>query len=174
MPSFTPAPALRAPKDRAPERFPRVPLYTAFVLVGFSIAVTLFGRVTDIGTLRSTVTSPVAMRDVRFIGGSDDVMVVRDAASGDIVETIPIGKDGFIRGALRGIGRERKLRDLSPEEPYRIIRWEDGRLTISDIATGLRVELDPFGPTNSGAFARLLGDRDPLSPSAQTARSPTP
>ena len=35
-------------------------------------------------------------------------------------------------------------------------RWDDGRLTLEDPATGGRIELEAFGPTNAGAFARLL------------------
>lgn len=171
VPSSLPQSAAR--RAAAPVRFPKLPLFTAFALIGFSIAATLFGRVTDIGTLRTTVTTPAAIRDVRFIGGSDEVMEVRDAASGELVETIPTGQDGFIRGALRGIGRDRKLRGLPADEPYRIIRWDDGRLTLSDLVTGLRVELDPFGPTNSGAFARLLAERDPFGPATHDTRSPT-
>jgi putative photosynthetic complex assembly protein len=179
----TPAPGARKQAPR--ERFPRWPLFSALALLAFAIAATLFGRLTDIGTLRTPVTYPLAMRDVRFVLQDDETLLVEDAATGALVEAIEPNKDGFIRGALRGIGRERKLRGLAATEPYRIIRWDDGRLTLSDVATGLRVQLDPFGPTNSGAFARFLADRDPTwtapaaspgasSPGSSNPRSPTP
>jgi putative photosynthetic complex assembly protein len=145
--------------SRPAERFPRIPLLSAIALLAFAVAAVLFGRVTDIGTVRTPVTYPEAVRDVSFDVHADDSITVRDGATGAIIELIAPDKDGFIHGTLRGIGRDRKLRSIPADAPYRIIRWDDGRLTLSDPATGLRVQLDPFGPANSGAFARFLEGR---------------
>jgi putative photosynthetic complex assembly protein len=152
--------AANSPRPRSYQhRFPRLPLYTAFVLVLFSIAAVGFGRYTGIGTVLTPVTYPMAVRDVRFVTAENDVITVIDGVTGDTIEVIPSDKDGFIHGALRGIQRDRKLRGIAYDEPYRIIRWDDGRLTLSDTSTGMRVQLDPFGPTNAGAFARFLEGR---------------
>jgi putative photosynthetic complex assembly protein len=150
--SDRPAPATR--------RFPLGPLAGALGLVGFSIAAITFGQATGIGTLHTTVTSPDAIRDISFVEAQGDTIRVLDVRTGDLITVIAPNKDGFIRGALRGLGRGRKLRDVAPEEPYRLILWDDGRLTLSDVATGQRVNLDTFGPTNSGAFYRLLEKRN--------------
>ena len=37
-----------------------------------------------------------------------------------------------------------------------LIGRADGRLTLADPATGARIDLEAFGPTNAGVFARLL------------------
>jgi putative photosynthetic complex assembly protein len=147
----------RRPAPR--HRFPRLPLFTAFGLVLFSIAAVAFGRSTGIGTVFTPVTYPMAVRDVRFLVADDEVITVVDAATGETIEVIPSDKDGFIHGSLRGIRRDRKLRGIAYDEPYRLIRWDDGRLTLSDTSTGMRVQLDPFGPTNAGAYARFLEGR---------------
>ncbi len=138
---------------------PRLPLYAALGLIGFAIAATVFGRTTEIGTLRVPTTAPQAMRDLTFVTGEDEVLTVRDARSGDVVAVYQPEEGGFVRGSQRGIGRDRKLRGISADQPYRLILWDDGRLTISDTTTGQRFPLDAFGPTNSAAFARLLDDR---------------
>jgi hypothetical protein len=40
--------------------------------------------------------------------------------------------------------------------PYRLILWEDGRLSLSDTATGQRYYLNAFGIDNARAFAALF------------------
>ena len=72
---------------------------------------------------------------------------------------LPPGTNGFIRGVLRGLARDRKLQRIGTEPPFRLTRWVDGRLSLDDPATGRRIELGAFGPTNAAAFAGLLYDR---------------
>jgi len=40
--------------------------------------------------------------------------------------------------------------------PFHLALHVDGRLTLEDPVTARTIELEAFGPTNSGAFARLL------------------
>ena len=86
-------------------------------------------------------------------------MAVYDVASGRVVDAISPGTNGFLRGVLRGLARERKLQSIGTEPPFRLTRWDDGRLSLEDPATRQRIELASFGPTNAAAFARLLRDR---------------
>ncbi|MBC7781542.1 MAG: photosynthetic complex assembly protein PuhC, partial [Proteobacteria bacterium] len=37
-----------------------------------------------------------------------------------------------------------------------LIGRADGRLTLADPATGQRIDLESFGPTNAAVFARLI------------------
>jgi putative photosynthetic complex assembly protein len=66
------------------------------------------------------------------------------------------GEAGFLRGALRALARERRKRDLGAEAAFELIARGDGRLTLNDPATGERIDLESFGPTNFATFARLL------------------
>ena len=45
---------------------------------------------------------------------------------------------------------------LGAEQPFQLIGRTDGRLTLADPATGQRVDLESFGPTNVAVFARFL------------------
>ncbi len=152
------AEAIRQPVIRP---FPRGPLFGAIALIGFSIAAVVFGEVTEIGTLRNPTTAPLEIRDIVFAEGPGEIVTVTDAHSGAVVRTIPAGQDNFIRGALRGLNRDRLPRQVTPDTPYRLILWDDGRLTLSDTGTGHRVLLDAFGATNAAAFAKLLDNRSP-------------
>jgi putative photosynthetic complex assembly protein len=68
------------------------------------------------------------------------------------------GEQGFMRGALRAMARERKRRDIGPMDPFELHARTDGRLTLIDPATHMRLDLESFGPTNAGLFAQLLQD----------------
>ena len=73
------------------------------------------------------------------------------------LDTLPAKMEtNIMRGALRALARERKKRGLGPEQPFELIARKDGRLTLHDPATGVRIDLESFGPTNAGVFARLL------------------
>ena len=62
-------------------------------------------------------------------------------------------------------------RNLGPDVPFRLALHTDGTLTLEDPATARTLELEAFGSTNSGAFARLLARAAPVAavPLAQDA-----
>jgi putative photosynthetic complex assembly protein len=97
-------------------------------------------------------------RALRFEDRPDGSVAVIDAASGAQLQRIE-GPQGFVRGALRGLARERKREGIGPDAPFELIGRADGRLTLRDPATGKRIDLESFGPTNAAAFAQLLTQR---------------
>lgn len=103
-----------------------------------------------------------AVRSFTAEDADDGSVTVRDARDGRAVFVMPPGEDGFMRGTLRGLARDRRLRGLGPEAPFRLTAWNDGRLTLDDPATGRRLDLLAFGQTNAEAFLRLLqrGEND--------------
>lgn len=134
--------------------FPRGPLVGAGVLVGCALLAAVAGRMgaADRGPPPSV---PVAARELRFEDRTDGSIAVLDAGGAPVSVAAP-GTNGFMRATLRGLARERKRRDLGAETPFRLTAWADGRLTLDDPATGRRLELVAFGPTNEAVFARLL------------------
>lgn len=117
--------------------------------------------------IRSSDASAVVSRSLRFEDLSDGGIAVIDASNGQQVQRVH-GEGGFLRGALRVMSRERRMRGLGPEVPFELIGRADGRLTLLDPATGVRIDLESFGPTNAGAFVGLLG------PVTQAATRTTP
>jgi putative photosynthetic complex assembly protein len=99
---------------------------------------------------------PSAQRDLRFADRADGAVVVTDARTGAVVQTLPGGEEGFVRGAMRGLVRDRKRADIGADLPFRLSAWPDGRLTLHDTATGHTMELHAFGRTNAEAFLKLL------------------
>lgn len=134
---------------------PRWTLVGMALLVLSSIGIAGLARQTGIGATGVPDSRTIARVELRFEDRDDGSVVVRDGA-GKVLDTIAVSADGFIRGSMRSLARTRKQAGLPHELPFLLERRENGRLSLSDPSTGGRIELDAFGPSNSGAFARFL------------------
>jgi len=135
---------------------PRAPLLAAGALVALAIVGSTWARWTGIGRAELPTSDATAQRELRFEDRSDGGVSVIDAATGRISQVLQPGHDGFIRATLRTLARERKRRDIGAEVPFVLRTHADGRLTLEDPALNRRIDLEAFGPTNAGAFARLM------------------
>jgi putative photosynthetic complex assembly protein len=110
--------------------------------------------------IREPDARTVLTRDLRFADRPDGGIAVIDALNGEIIDVVH-GEQGFLRGTLRGLVRERKRRGLVTKdplsaEPLQLMARADGRLTLADASTGERIELESFGPSNVAVYARWL------------------
>jgi putative photosynthetic complex assembly protein len=135
---------------------PRAPLLGAFALVLLAVLAVAAVRVTGVGQVKVPDAQAVSIRDLRFEDRSDGSIAVLEAADRQLVATVAPGTNGFLRSTLRGLARERKRQGIGAEPSFRLIGRADGRLTLEDPATGRRVDLESFGPTNAAVFARLM------------------
>ena len=137
-----------------PTIFPRI----ALVLAGAVIALTLggvgFARWSGVDGKQQDAQATV-QRALHFQDRPQGGIAIVDAASGATLDTV-YGEQGFLRGTLRAVLRERKLRGLISDAPLQLIGRADGRLTLADPATGSRIDLESFGSTNAAVFARWL------------------
>lgn len=136
--------------------FPRGALIGATAVVAVAILAALTARIGDVGVTRLTLSTPVEVVELRFADRSNGAVAVLDGRTGVMTDEFAPGTNGFVRGALRGLARERKRQDIGAEPPFRLTRWADGRVTLDDPTTGRVVDLVAFGPTNAAAFTRLL------------------
>lgn len=132
----------------------RGPLLGIAALLAATLLVAGGWRLAELPT-RSPDAPTVALRELRFEDASDGGVRVVDHASGTTIETVQ-GEQGFLRGSLRGLVRERRKHGVGPELPFQLIARADGRLTLSDPATGARIDLESFGPTNAAVYTRWL------------------
>jgi putative photosynthetic complex assembly protein len=163
------------PPPLSADKIPHGLLMAMGALVLVSLAAVAAVRLSG-AAIHSPDASAVLTRELRFEDRPDGSVAVIDARQNRELERVQ-GEAGFLRGALRALARERRMRDLGPQAPFELIGRADGRLTLLDPATGERVDLEAFGPTNAATFARLL-TLDPVStpnpaPGAEpTRRSP--
>lgn len=156
--SFNHARSHEAPIGRAP-----------LLAVGALLALTLFGA----AAVRLTGTTPVmpdtgvvASRSLRFEDRPDGSVAVISAKSGLELQRIE-GESGFVRGALRGLARERRRQGLGPEQPFVLNAHADGRITLLDPATERRIDLASFGAINPQPFVAMLRQPEPAATAVQ-------
>jgi putative photosynthetic complex assembly protein len=152
---------MTTPPDKN-RRFPRGALVGAGALVLLAFCASCFARFSGVGTTGAPEANVVQSRALRFEDRADGAVVVSDASTNRIVEVLAPGTNGFVRGVMRGLARQRRREDFGKAPPFLLTRWSDDRLSIEDVATHVRVELESFGPTNEAAFARLLYERSAL------------
>jgi putative photosynthetic complex assembly protein len=140
-------------------------LVLATLSVTGAVAIGILPKPTTMhGTREAAHVKAVAARDLQFLDQSDGSVLIRDVTANSIATTITPGtKSGFIRGVLRGLARDRHLRGLGPEQPFRLTLWHNQQLSLEDLATGRVIELNGFGDTNRDAFLTLL-QKNPTPP----------
>lgn len=145
--------------------FPKQVLWGAAGLVLFALAGTAavrFGvlpQVANPKVMRAEGgVSVVQSRDLLFLDQGGDV-VVKGLDGATVAVIRPESEQGFVRGVMRGLARERRLHGVVADTPFRLQLWADSGLTLTDLATGRQIELGGFGPTNRAAFAQMLEEQ---------------
>ena len=88
----------------------------------------------------------------------------KDLPNGDVAvsnandgQTLAVfsGEQGFLRGSLRALARQRRVAEADRHAPVILRGLTDGRLLLIDTTQGERIDLDSFGPSNKAVFASL-------------------
>lgn len=103
---------------------------------------------------------PRASLTLRFVDEADGGLSVVNVNTGAEIDRLGEGENGFLRTMLRVIRRDIDRTPAVISMPFRIEAWQDHRVTLTDSATGRRIDLLAFGPTNAAVFIRWLGGRN--------------
>lgn len=137
---------------------PRGLLVSAGALVLVALLAVAAVRLSGVGTVHVPDAASVAVREFLFEDRRDGSIAILDARDKRQVDTVAPASNGFLRGTMRGLARERKRQGVGPEVPFQLVGRADGRLTLVDPGTNRRVDLESFGPTNAAVFARLMAE----------------
>lgn len=135
---------------------PRGALIGAAVLVCGSLTLVGVARLTGYEPEKPPASTIVEYSDLRFEDRPDGAIAIYTSADNRLVDTLAPGTNGFVRGVLRGLVRDRRADHIGEIPPFRLTHWADGRLSLDDPSTGRHIDLEVFGPTNAGAFATIL------------------
>jgi putative photosynthetic complex assembly protein len=135
---------------------PRGALIGAAILVLGALTLVGVARLTGYQPARPAPSRVVSVSNLRFEDRADGSIAVFASGDDRLVDTLAPGTNGFVRGVLRGLVRDRRAEHVGAVPPFRLTRWADGRLSLDDPSTGRHVDLEVFGPTNAGAFADIL------------------
>jgi putative photosynthetic complex assembly protein len=137
---------------------PRGLLLSAGALVLASLIAVTLVRLNGVDAVQVPDAVAVTTREFLFQDREDGSILVLDARTKKQVESVAPGSNGFLRGTMRGLARERKRQGVGADVPFQLVGRADGRLTLIDPATKRRVDLESFGPTNAAVFAKLIAE----------------
>lgn len=146
-------------KQNVPDTFPRWVLWSVGSLLLFTLVAIGLVRITGNGP-DQLAAATLTERLLRFEDRPDGGVAVIDGVTGKLLTTVT-GEQGFLRGAIRALARDRTARKIGSEQPFKLISRTDGRLTLFDPVSGQRVDLESFGPSNAGVFAPFLAMQPP-------------
>nr|WP_280818861.1 photosynthetic complex assembly protein PuhC [Thiorhodococcus minor] len=156
-PKANPFPKRSSVSDPFEERpFPKGVLIAVAALLSFTIIMIAVARITGVMLPQAPVTEEVQSREIMFVDQEDGSTTVKDATTGELIQTLPPGSEGFIRGVLRSMARQRRGYDATLDMPFRLARRESGDLTLEDPVTGILLDLRAYGETNQASFAELM------------------
>jgi putative photosynthetic complex assembly protein len=138
------------------EKLPRGAILGAGFLVVSSLLMVGIARLTGYTPAQPPASTVVESYDIRFEDRPDGAVLIYDSSDNQLTDTLAPGTNGFVRGVMRGLVRERRADRIGPTPPFRLTRWANGRLSLDDPATGRHIDLEVFGDTNAGAFADIL------------------
>ena len=142
------------PPATTPDNFPRWVLWTTGLLLVCILGAVALVRITGNGP-DQLAAATITERSLRFEDSPDGGVAVIDGDTGKLL-TVMSGQQGFLRGALRALTRDRTARKIGSEQPFKLISRTDGRLTLFDPMSGQRIDLESFGPTNAAVFVPFL------------------
>lgn len=144
----------REPEPRRFRPYPTIPLAAMVSLVVIALVGATFSALNDSpGSGSEATTAKIAL----FFEDQDDgAVLVRDAASGLVIDRMEPGTNGFARATLRGLVRARRAVGETDAEPFAVARTETGRILLIDPVSDREIDLRAFGPTNAEVFARYL------------------
>ena len=154
---MSPSHATTLPRQGSSDHFPQWVLYCAAGILAFSLISVGLVRLTGNGPDQRAAAATL-QRSLVFQDQQDGGVRVADGVTGETL-TVLHGEQGFVRGALRALTRERYSRGIGASAPFELIARVDGRVTLLDPSTGQRVDLESFGPTNVAEFSRFLAMR---------------
>jgi putative photosynthetic complex assembly protein len=130
-----------------------IAVFVLIVLVG---VVFLVANTVHSGKSEAQVDASVIAKKTLFFRDLPDGSVgVISASSGRMIAQVE-GQAGFVRGILRALARERRIQQITSDDAFELMSRSDGRLTLVDLATGNRIDLESFGRDNAAQFAAFL------------------
>lgn len=146
----------QSPKLRSnnPEVIPKKLLLAMLTLVLATVALVGYAALT--GRDHVGVPKPSAVvseRQIILEGHSAQAVTVYNTDKSVLID-LPHG--GFVTVIQSGLQTTRRKFGIDPLLPVRLVKYQNGRLTIEDDLTGWSAELYAFGADNQASFERLL------------------
>lgn len=136
---------------------PRLAIVAVFALVVFAALAVATARIAGVSATPIEAAPVAETLLLDFRDRADGAVLAIRADDGTVQAVVAPETGGFVRGVLRSLVRRRAQLGLGREAgPFALNRLADGHISLTDPATGERVDLGAFGPTNQAAFAAIM------------------
>lgn len=143
-------------KPHQPEMVPRFMVIAMFSLMGLSLSLVGYSRLTDAPKTGVLIEAPVvAERTIQMVATREGAVTVLNT-EGEVIARSGDDKAGFIGVVWRVLARHRLTQGLPDIAPVRVLRRENGHIAVHDTVTDWSIELIGYGADNVAAFARLV------------------
>jgi len=127
-----------------------------FIVASLAVIVMLVGSYVQSGKQEPQADAQgIAKKTLYFRDLPNGAVGVISADNGQMIAQVE-GQAGFVRGILRALARDRRMRQISSDVAFELVSRSDGRLTLIDLATNSRIDLESFGKDNAAEFAAFL------------------
>ena len=127
-----------------------------FIVSLLAVVVLLVANYVQSGKLEHHADAEViSKKTLHFRDLPSGAVGVISADNGQMIAQVE-GQAGFIRGILRAMARDRRMYQISSDDAFELVSRADGRLTLIDLATNHRIDLEAFGKDNEAEFAAFL------------------
>jgi putative photosynthetic complex assembly protein len=96
---------------------------------------------------------------LKFEDAAGGVVLVRDAATGKVIEDFGTGEGAFLRATLRALVNQRRKEGATAQGDFRLERHNGHQFYLIDEATGRTLALNAFGPDNTAVFAAFMSNQ---------------
>ena len=125
-----------------------------FGLAGLTLVIVTAAVVGDRPLTGQPHAAAPAFERVLMLEGNGNLVTITDMADGRVIMDGENG--GFIAVVIDGLERARVVAGVTDNPPVTITQFENGRLQLSDPATGWSTEIASFGPGNLGTWQAML------------------
>jgi putative photosynthetic complex assembly protein len=143
----------RAFYNRDKEMIPKGLLRAMLGLVLLSLAFTTYAVVTHRPLVGVPAPGQIVGTRAIILDGHDAQAVTVRSPEGAVLADLPHG--GFVTVIQNALATERHRHGIDPLLPVNIVKYDNGRFTVEDPATGWSAELYAFGGDNKAAWERL-------------------
>lgn len=145
------------PKDR--ELIPRILVRAVITLCLSVLAIVSYARLTD----RPLVATPPSLEEtpivhemvIQIYSQPDGAVWITDVDGTELLNLGP-GEGGYAASIYRVLDRQRGARGVAASDPIRLARHSDGRVSLIDDLSDVRIEFIGAGAAQVAQFSGLL------------------
>jgi putative photosynthetic complex assembly protein len=133
----------------------RLPLLGALAVGVFAVLAVVVSVAIN-GPVSNPATNVAQERYLYLLDENEGELAVYDARTKEPLGRFNKGEGAFVRISIRSLFRMRTLKEIDPNQPFRLVETSNGDLRITDPQSGDGIRVNAFGPIAIESFSKFL------------------